>query len=130
MNYDKTRIARKKNEKDIQEEQAFNKVLGATMKAAREDMNLSQGEIADVLFTTTGRISHIENGSSYINAYELKLFCTTVDKDPSILIGYEGLKETPVETQILERLKYMEKRDKELLLKVLRVVFPLPAEIG
>ena len=60
------------------------KLLGSRLKHARNDSNLSQEKLAEILDVSSVYISRIENGTTRVSLKRLAEICTVFDTD----IGY------------------------------------------
>ena len=108
-----------KNQKDGN----FEENLGSRVKKLRQEMNLTQGEVADALHVTPGYISNVENNrtamSLRILIYYAKLMNTTLDS----LVGSlePAYKENALDNEVMHLVAQMNDLEKQKLINTLRI---------
>ena len=99
-----------KNQKDGN----FEENLGSRVKKLRQEMNLTQAEVADALHVTPGYISNVENNrtamSLRILIYYAKLMNTTLDS----LVG-------SLDNEVMHLVAQMNDLEKQKLINTLRI---------
>ncbi len=108
-----------KNQKDGN----FEENLGSRVKKLRQEMNLTQAEVADALHVTPGYISNVENNrtamSLRILIYYAKLMNTTLDSlDGSLEPAY---KENALDNEVMHLVAQMNDLEKQKLINTLRI---------
>ena len=105
-----------KNQKDGN----FEENLGSRVKKLRQEMNLTQAEVADALHVTPGYISNVENNrtamSLRILIYYAKLMNTTLDS----LVG-SAYKENALDNEVMHLVAQMNDLEKQKLINTLRI---------
>ena len=103
-----------KNQKDGN----FEENLGSRVKKLRQEMNLTQAEVADALHVTPGYISNVENNrtamSLRILIYYAKLMNTTLD-------SLVGSLEPAYKENALHLVAQMNDLEKQKLINTLRI---------
>ena len=108
-----------KNQKDGN----FEENLGSRVKKLRQEMNLTQAEVADALHVTPGHISNVENNrtamSLRILIYYAKLMNTTLDS----LVGSlePAYKENALDNEVMHLVAQMNDLEKQKLINTLRI---------
>ena len=108
-----------KNQKDGN----FEENLGSRVKKLRQEMNLTQAEVADALHVTPGQISNVENNrtamSLRILIYYAKLMNTTLDS----LVGSlePAYKENALDNEVMHLVAQMNDLEKQKLINTLRI---------
>ena len=108
-----------KNQKDGN----FEENLGSRVKKLRQEMNLTQAEVADALLVTPGYISNVENNrtamSLRILIYYAKLMNTTLDS----LVGSlePAYKENALDNEVMHLVAQMNDLEKQKLINTLRI---------
>ena len=108
-----------KNQKDGN----FEENLGSRVKKLRQEMNLTQAEVADALHVTPGDISNVENNrtamSLRILIYYAKLMNTTLDS----LVGSlePAYKENALDNEVMHLVAQMNDLEKQKLINTLRI---------
>ena len=108
-----------KNQKDGN----FEENLGSRVKKLRQEMNLTQTEVADALHVTPGYISNVENNrtamSLRILIYYAKLMNTTLDS----LVGSlePAYKENALDNEVMHLVAQMNDLEKQKLINTLRI---------
>ena len=108
-----------KNQKDGN----FEENLGSRVKKLRQEMNLTQAEVADALHVTPGSISNVENNrtamSLRILIYYAKLMNTTLDS----LVGSlePAYKENALDNEVMHLVAQMNDLEKQKLINTLRI---------
>ena len=108
-----------KNQKDGN----FEENLGSRVKKLRQEMNLTQAEVADALHVTPGYISNVENNrtamSLRILIYYAKLMNTTLDS----LVGSlePAYKENALDNEVMHLVAQMNDLEKQKLINTLRI---------
>ena len=108
-----------KNQKDGN----FEENLGSRVKKLRQEMNLTQAEVADALNVTPGYISNVENNrtamSLRILIYYAKLMNTTLDS----LVGSlePAYKENALDNEVMHLVAQMNDLEKQKLINTLRI---------
>lgn len=108
-----------KNQKDGN----FEENLGSRVKKLRQEMNLTQAEVADALHVTAGYISNVENNrtamSLRILIYYAKLMNTTLDS----LVGSlePAYKENALDNEVMHLVAQMNDLEKQKLINTLRI---------
>ena len=108
-----------KNQKDGN----FEENLGSRVKKLRQEMNLTQAEVADALHVTRGYISNVENNrtamSLRILIYYAKLMNTTLDS----LVGSlePAYKENALDNEVMHLVAQMNDLEKQKLINTLRI---------
>ena len=108
-----------KNQKDGN----FEENLGSRVKKLRQEMNLTQVEVADALHVTPGYISNVENNrtamSLRILIYYAKLMNTTLDS----LVGSlePAYKENALDNEVMHLVAQMNDLEKQKLINTLRI---------
>ena len=108
-----------KNQKDGN----FEENLGSRVKKLRQEMNLTQAEVADALHVTQGYISNVENNrtamSLRILIYYAKLMNTTLDS----LVGSlePAYKENALDNEVMHLVAQMNDLEKQKLINTLRI---------
>ena len=108
-----------KNQKDGN----FEENLGSRVKKLRQEMNLTQAEVADALHVTPGNISNVENNrtamSLRILIYYAKLMNTTLDS----LVGSlePAYKENALDNEVMHLVAQMNDLEKQKLINTLRI---------
>ena len=108
-----------KNQKDGN----FEENLGSRVKKLRQEMNLSQAEVADALHVPPGYISNVENNrtamSLRILIYYAKLMNTTLDS----LVGSlePAYKENALDNEVMHLVAQMNDLEKQKLINTLRI---------
>jgi len=102
-----------KNQKDGN----FEENLGSRVKKLRQEMNLTQAEVADALHVTPGYISNVENLRILI--YYAKLMNTTLDS----LVGSlePAYKENALDNEVMHLVAQMNDLEKQKLINTLRI---------
>ena len=97
--------------------------LGSRVKKLRQEMNLTQAEVADALHVTPGYISNVENNrtamSLRILIYYAKLMNTTLDS----LVGSlePAYKENALDNEVMHLVAQMNDLEKQKLINTLRI---------
>ena len=108
-----------KNQKDGN----FEENLGSRVKKLRQEMNLTQAEVADALHVTPAYISNVENNrtamSLRILIYYAKLMNTTLDS----LVGSlePAYKENALDNEVMHLVAQMNDLEKQKLINTLRI---------
>ena len=108
-----------KNQKDGN----FEENLGSRVKKLRQEMNLTQAEVADALHVTPRYISNVENNrtamSLRILIYYAKLMNTTLDS----LVGSlePAYKENALDNEVMHLVAQMNDLEKQKLINTLRI---------
>ena len=108
-----------KNQKDGN----FEENLGSRVKKLRQEMNLTQAEVAAALHVTPGYISNVENNrtamSLRILIYYAKLMNTTLDS----LVGSlePAYKENALDNEVMHLVAQMNDLEKQKLINTLRI---------
>ena len=108
-----------KNQKDGN----FEENLGSRVKKLRQEMNLTQAEVADALHVTPEYISNVENNrtamSLRILIYYAKLMNTTLDS----LVGSlePAYKENALDNEVMHLVAQMNDLEKQKLINTLRI---------
>ena len=108
-----------KNQKDGN----FEENLGSRVKKLRQEMNLTQAEVADALHVTPVYISNVENNrtamSLRILIYYAKLMNTTLDS----LVGSlePAYKENALDNEVMHLVAQMNDLEKQKLINTLRI---------
>ena len=108
-----------KNQKDGN----FEENLGSRVKKLRQEMNLTQAEVAHALHVTPGYISNVENNrtamSLRILIYYAKLMNTTLDS----LVGSlePAYKENALDNEVMHLVAQMNDLEKQKLINTLRI---------
>ena len=108
-----------KNQKDGN----FEENLGSRVKKLRQEMNLTQAEVADAMHVTQGYISNVENNrtamSLRILIYYAKLMNTTLDS----LVGSlePAYKENALDNEVMHLVAQMNDLEKQKLINTLSI---------
>jgi len=112
----------------------INKVLGERLKLCRNDLNLSQGEMADVMGIDQGRLSKIEACKIHLSSTLAHRLATKLSINPNYLLSLEPnmyLNKTSVNAVNEPSAEYNTQKIKnsELVMELRETILDLKTEI-
>lgn len=75
--------------------------LGSRLKAARESLHLTQGDLAEILQIHQGNLSRIESNNNNLTLPMIKLLAIKLDINPNYLLGLDDKMKLSEEKQDL-----------------------------
>ena len=98
-------------------------VIGARLKKARKQKNITQEELAEKLDISIAFLSRVERGSSKINLRRLTQVCNILGvSEAEILTGVSGNSDAYLDNDFSELLKDCSPETKKLIYNVAKVI--------
>ncbi len=99
------------------------KMLGENIRKARLDCNLTQEELAEAVSVNTSHISNIENNYTKVSLPTLISISNALETSVDYLIrdSYNDEK-SGIESEILLEVNRLDDRERELLLRIAKVI--------
>lgn len=98
-------------------------VIGARLKKARKEKNITQEELSEKLDISIAFLSRVERGNSKINLRRLTQICNILDiSEAEILTGVSSSSNTYLDSDFAELLKGCSPETKKLIYNVAKVI--------
>ena len=106
-----------KNQKDGN----FEENLGSRVKKLRQEMNLTQAEVADALHVTPGYISNVENNRTAMSLRILIYYAKLTTLDSLVGSLEPAYKENALDNEVMHLVAQMNDLEKQKLINTLRI---------